>query len=105
MSRLAKDESRGNLGALSASCKKLREEIHFWASALEGRGIVITKAFGIVDLKRSTFRFNWTESRAREPVDDNEYLAPQALEYVINYFALWKAAMRNPGGGCLKLRE
>jgi hypothetical protein len=95
-STLAKDESRGNLGALSASCKKLREEIHFWASALEGRGIVITKAFGVIDLKLSTFRFNWTESRVR---------APQALEYVINIFALWKAAMRTPGGGCLKLRE
>jgi hypothetical protein len=104
-STLAKDESRGNLGALSASCKKLREEIHFWASALEDRGIVITKAFGVIDLKLSTFRFNWTESRVREPVDDDEYLAPQALEYVINIFALWKAAMRTPGGGCLKLRE
>jgi len=59
-STLVKDESRGNLGALSESCKKLREEIHSWAAALENRGIVITKAFGVIDLKLSTFRFDWT---------------------------------------------
>jgi hypothetical protein len=104
-STLVKDESRGNLGALSESCKRLREEIHSWASALENRGIVITKAFGVIDLKLSAFRFDWTKSRVREPVDNDEYPAPQTLAHVINILALWKAAMRTPGGGCLKLRE
>jgi hypothetical protein len=69
----------------------------------ENRGIVVTKAFGVIDLKLSTFWFVWTKLTAKQP-DSDDYLAPQPLERVINIFAMWKAVMRNNGGGCLKLR-
>jgi hypothetical protein len=85
-----KDESRGNLGPLSESCNKLREEIHSWAPVLKTRGIVISKAFGILDPKLTSFRFNWTNSISQPTV---YYPAPTVPASVIEIFVLWKSCL------------
>jgi hypothetical protein len=83
-------ESRGNLGALSDSYKRLREEIYSWAPILEHRGILISKAFGVVDPKLTKFRFYWQYLEVLQ-VEPQAGLPPQALEHIIENFAMWKA--------------
>ena len=90
-SSLVKDGGRGNLGALSETCKKLRDEIYSWAPVLRNRGIVISETFGAIDPKLTTFRFNWSDAREVQTV---EYPAPLTLAHVIDIFALLKDCMR-----------
>lgn len=86
------DKSRGNLGPLAESCKQLREEIYAWAPVLESRGIVLSKAFGVVDPKVTTFEFNWTCKYER--LQQCWFPAPQVHKHSIEAFALWKECMK-----------